>query len=143
MTIDQPREGRQLPGAKTSEDERAGIEEILIELLDGAVELQHAAAPAGDVRIVVMNRGSTAFGLTVHKATESRSSNPGSQRSAAADWSRIEPGGSEDALVHLEDGDYTIEATDLEQARVVSTATLVVQPQQGLPGSGEFVGRRG
>lgn len=145
MTTDQPREGRQLPGAKTSEEEAAGIEQIYIEILDGTIELQHAIAPAGDVRLVVLNRSGTAHGLAMNKQdNEAPSSGLGPKTAAPsglAAWGSIEPGDSAEMVVHLEEGDYTLVSTEAGQSRVAGTATLIVQPQQGLPGSGEYPGR--
>jgi hypothetical protein len=139
VAFDEPREGRQLAGAKTSEEERAGIEQILVDLIDGAVQLQNEAAPAGDTRVVVTNRGSVALGFTL--GMEGNGDRLPDERSGAAEWSSIEPGDSGGAIVRLEEGDYMLTALDPTDGAVVGTATLVVQPQQGLAGSGERPGR--
>lgn len=125
---DEPREGRQLPGAMTSEEERAGIESMLIQILEGQVELELTVAPAGDVRVVVMNRGEEAVGLHIGRQE--------APDSTVVQLEGILPGDSAESVARLEEGDYIVTATDL-QGEALSTASLIVQPQQGLPGSGE------
>jgi hypothetical protein len=135
MTTDEPREGRQLPGAKTSEEERAGIEELLVKLIDGVVQPEHEAAPAGDVHIVIMNQGTAACGFTMsYQPAETKAAEA---RGPVAEWHRIGPGEQGETVIDLVEGDYILASLDLDGA-VVSTATLVVQPQQGLPGSEEL-----
>jgi hypothetical protein len=125
-----------LPGAKTSEEERAGIEQLLVYLMDGTVQLEHEAAPAGDVRLVVMNQGSTPFGFSMREEKSSSVGRDG-QSEQIADWDRIEPGATGELLIDLHEGDYVLTSLDTDGA-VLGTATLTVQPQQGLPGSGEL-----
>jgi len=125
---DQPREGRQLPGAMTSEEERDGIEAVLIEIMEGQAELELTVAPAGDVRIVAMNRGDEATSLRIGRR--------GAPDSTVAHLQRIEPGGSAESVARLEAGDYIVSATNV-RGDALSATTLIVQPQQGLPGSGE------
>jgi len=134
MVTDEPREGRQLPGAQTSEEERAGTEQVLIHLMDGVVEAEHRVAPAGDVRLVVMNQGTKPYGFTMAAAAGAAKERSGDGRQAVADWQQIGPGDSGEALLDLQEGDYELTSLDTD-GRVLSTATLIVQPQQGLPGS--------
>lgn len=128
MVDDQPREGRQLPGAMTSEEERDGVEPVLIQIMEGQVELELTVAPAGDVRIVAINRGDEATSLHICRQEE--------PDSTVVHLEEIHPGGSAESVVSLEVGDYIVTATDL-QGQPLSTAMLIVQPQQGLAGSGE------
>ncbi len=136
MAIDEPHEER-LAGAITSEEEEAGIQPVIVTLMDGAVELEAEAAPAGDVRVTVMNRGSRAVrvaltaqaGLERHDTDDSEGSD---RRSTIASWSSIEPGGSGSAVVKLAVGSYTFTSCELDDGRALGSATLVVQPQEGL-----------
>jgi hypothetical protein len=139
MTVDEPREGRQLAGAKTSEEERAGTEQLLVYILDGTIQLEHEAAPAGDVRLVVMNQGQVAYGFNMKVDAESSRANHGGTDSDVAGWDRIEPGNTGEVLLDLREGNYVLTALDA-QGSALSTASLTVQPQQGLPGSGDSRG---
>jgi hypothetical protein len=101
---------------------------VFIQILEGQVELEQTVAPAGDVRVIAMNRSEEAVGLQI-----SRQEAPDS---AVVDLDPIMPGDSGESVVRLEEGDYVVTSLDL-QGRALSTAALIVQPQQGLPGSGE------
>lgn len=117
-----------MPGALTSEEERAGIEAILIQITEGQFELDRAVAPAGDVRIVAMNRGEEAASLHLRQQ--------GAPDSAAIGLEEIHPGDSVETVARLDEGASIVTATHA-QGDQLSTATLTVQPQQGLPGSAE------
>ncbi|MEZ4552385.1 MAG: hypothetical protein R3B59_00580 [Dehalococcoidia bacterium] len=134
MAQDSPREGRQLPGAITSEEERDGIELVMIQIVEGQVEVELTVAPAGDVRVVAMNRGLEAVGLHIGRQD--------APRSTVVHLREIHPGDSAESVVDLDPGDYVVTASDL-QGHPHSTAMLIVQPQQGLLGSGEAGAARG
>lgn len=135
MTIDQPQDER-LAGAITSEEEEAGIQPVIVSLMDRAVELEAEVAPAGEARVTVMNQGDTALRVAMTAQAgldrQQRGESQGSGQSAIASWPRIEPGGSGSAVVTLEVGDYTFTSHALDDGRALGSATLVVQPQEGL-----------
>ncbi|MGE0228597.1 MAG: hypothetical protein AB7I38_07380 [Dehalococcoidia bacterium] len=128
MSQDDAREGRRLAGAITSEEERDGVEVVLIEIVEGQVEVGLTVAPAGDVRLVAMNRGQEAVDLRI--ATQD------GPDSTVVHLREIHPGDSAEAVVDFDAGDYIITASG-PQGHPHGTATLIVQPQQGLPASGE------
>nr|HRC63447.1 hypothetical protein [Dehalococcoidia bacterium] len=93
---DEPREGRELPGATTPEDERNGGEPILIQIVDGQVELELTAAPAGQVRIAAMNRG--------EEACDPHLGRQDAPDSTVVHLREIRPGDSAESVVELRDG---------------------------------------
>jgi hypothetical protein len=132
VTTNRGHEEERLAGAVTSEEEDAGIDQVLVILADGTLELETAIAPAGDVRLTVMNRGSSALGFAMTAPEDNDRRGVEEDPAVMASWSSIEPGGSSTAVVHLEAGDYTLTSQDIEGERVLGSATLVVQPAEGL-----------
>jgi len=122
MATDSASEGRQLAGAQTTDEERAGIEQLTVSVVGRALQLEQAVAPVGEARVVVINRHNDA--VTVELSEQGRDGPV-----PIASW-QLGSGESKDRLLHLREGEYELSGL-LADGSPLTGARLTVQPQPG------------
>lgn len=113
----------------TTTDTSDPLPPILVTIMDDALESDVTVAPAGHVRVMVINRGERPHGLVIARAG-------GEALFVAAEVPEVEPGGGGEAEADLEPGTYVVYANaEGDRARGLRVE-ITVQPSE------TYMGRR-